>query len=101
MVFDLGCGDGRIVILAAQKFGARGVGVDIDANLINQEGEKVQPEAEAAKAKAAKDLQDLILGEAIPGRVEDIDHGTCDIDAIEDSDDAVAALKEEFETILG
>jgi SAM-dependent methyltransferase len=36
MVYDLGCGDGRIVIAAAQKFGARGVGVDIDANLINQ-----------------------------------------------------------------
>lgn len=36
VVFDLGCGDGRIVITAAQKFGARGIGVDIDANLINQ-----------------------------------------------------------------
>ena len=36
VVFDLGCGDGRIVITAAQKFGARGVGIDIDANLINQ-----------------------------------------------------------------
>ena len=36
IVYDLGCGDGRIVITAAQKFGARGVGVDIDANLINQ-----------------------------------------------------------------
>src|SRR4030095_13789235 len=36
VVYDLGCGDGRIVITAAQKFGARGVGVAIDANLINQ-----------------------------------------------------------------
>ena len=36
VVYDLGCGDGRIVITAAQKFGARGVGVDIDANLVNQ-----------------------------------------------------------------
>jgi SAM-dependent methyltransferase len=36
VVYDLGCGDGRIVIAAAQRFGARGVGVDIDANLINQ-----------------------------------------------------------------
>ena len=36
LVYDLGCGDGRIVIAAAQKFGARGVGVDIDAVLINQ-----------------------------------------------------------------
>ena len=30
VVYDLGCGDGRIVIAAAQKFGARAVGVDID-----------------------------------------------------------------------
>jgi SAM-dependent methyltransferase len=30
VVFDLGCGDGRIVIMAASRFGARGVCVDID-----------------------------------------------------------------------
>ena len=30
MVYDLGSGDGRIVITAAQKFGARAVGVEID-----------------------------------------------------------------------
>ena len=30
VVYDLGCGDGRIVIAAAREFGARGVGVDID-----------------------------------------------------------------------
>jgi SAM-dependent methyltransferase len=30
VVYDLGCGDGRIVIAAARKLGARGVGVDID-----------------------------------------------------------------------
>src|ERR1700694_5673682 len=30
MVYDLGCGDGRIVIAAAQKYGARGVGIDLD-----------------------------------------------------------------------
>jgi len=29
-VYDLGCGDGRIVIAAAKQFGARGVGVEID-----------------------------------------------------------------------
>jgi methylase of polypeptide subunit release factors len=29
MVYDLGCGDGRIVITAAQKFKARGVGIEI------------------------------------------------------------------------
>ena len=30
VVYDLGCGDGRIVITAAKKYGARGVGIDID-----------------------------------------------------------------------
>jgi SAM-dependent methyltransferase len=30
VVYDLGCGDGRIVVTAARKFGAKGVGVDID-----------------------------------------------------------------------
>jgi SAM-dependent methyltransferase len=30
VVYDLGCGDGRIVATAAKKYGARGVGVDID-----------------------------------------------------------------------
>ena len=30
VVYDLGCGDGRIVIEAASKYGARGVGIDID-----------------------------------------------------------------------
>ena len=33
-VFDLGSGDGRIVILAAQRFHARGVGVEIDPKLV-------------------------------------------------------------------
>ena len=33
-VIDLGSGDGRIVIAAARSFGARGIGVDIDANLV-------------------------------------------------------------------
>ena len=30
LLYDLGCGDGRIVITAARKHGARGVGIDID-----------------------------------------------------------------------
>jgi SAM-dependent methyltransferase len=33
-VYDLGCGDGRIVITAAQKYGARGVGIDIDPDRV-------------------------------------------------------------------
>jgi SAM-dependent methyltransferase len=34
VVYDLGCGDGRIVIAAAQQYGANGVGIDIDPQRI-------------------------------------------------------------------
>ena len=34
VVYDLGSGDGRIVITAAKKFGARGVGFEIDPQLV-------------------------------------------------------------------
>jgi precorrin-6B methylase 2 len=34
VVYDLGSGDGRVVMLAAQKYGARGVGVEIDPRLV-------------------------------------------------------------------
>jgi SAM-dependent methyltransferase len=36
VVYDLGCGDGRIVIAAARKYGARGVGIDIDPARIDE-----------------------------------------------------------------
>jgi len=34
VVYDLGSGDGRIPIIAAQKYGARGVGIEIDPTLV-------------------------------------------------------------------
>jgi SAM-dependent methyltransferase len=34
VVYDLGSGDGRIVILAAQKYGARAVGIELDPRLV-------------------------------------------------------------------
>lgn len=36
VVYDLGCGDGRIVIAAAQRFGATGVGIDLDPQRIKE-----------------------------------------------------------------
>jgi SAM-dependent methyltransferase len=36
VVYDLGCGDGVIVIAAAKQYGARGVGIDIDPALVQQ-----------------------------------------------------------------
>ena len=39
VLYDLGCGDGRIVITAAKKFGCRGVGIDIDPQRIKESRE--------------------------------------------------------------
>jgi len=36
LVYDLGCGDGRIPIMAAQEFGAMGVGVDVNKRLVEE-----------------------------------------------------------------
>ncbi len=41
-MFDLGSGDGRIVIMAAQKFGADGTGVEFDADLHAQSSAKIK-----------------------------------------------------------
>jgi precorrin-6B methylase 2 len=42
VVYDLGCGDGRVVVTAAQKFGARGIGIDIDPQRIKEARENVE-----------------------------------------------------------
>jgi precorrin-6B methylase 2 len=42
VVYDLGCGDGRIVIAAARDFGARGVGIDIDPKRIEESNENAR-----------------------------------------------------------
>jgi len=36
MVYDLGCGDGRMLVLAAQKYGSHGVGYDIDPERVQE-----------------------------------------------------------------
>jgi len=41
IIYDLGCGDGRVVIMAAQEFGARGVGVEMREDLVKQALSKV------------------------------------------------------------
>jgi SAM-dependent methyltransferase len=42
VVYDLGCGDGRIVITAAKLYGARGVGIDIDPQRIREANENAK-----------------------------------------------------------
>jgi SAM-dependent methyltransferase len=51
VMYDLGCGDGRILITAAQRYGIRGVGIDIDL-------ERVQEAKQNAKQA---DLSDQVI----------------------------------------
>ena len=44
VVYDLGCGDGRIVIAAAKEYGARGVGIDINPQRIDQANQNAKRE---------------------------------------------------------
>jgi len=44
IVYDLGSGDGRIVIAAAKQYGARGVGIDIDPERIREAKENARRE---------------------------------------------------------
>ena len=42
VLYDLGCGDGRIVIEAAKTYGTRGVGIDIDPDRIKEARENAK-----------------------------------------------------------
>jgi protein-L-isoaspartate O-methyltransferase len=66
VVYDLGCGDGRIVIAAAQKFGARGVGIDIDRGLI----------AKAEAAARAAGVSDRVTFEVQDATTVDVSRAT-------------------------
>lgn len=66
ILYDLGSGDGRIVIEAAKRFGVRGVGVDLNATLV-----------EAAKRKAAEEkVSHLVEFRAADGLTVDISDAT-------------------------
>jgi SAM-dependent methyltransferase len=57
LLYDLGCGDGRIVVTAARLYGTRGVGVDIDPDRIRESRENA---AQAGVSDLVKFLeQDL------------------------------------------
>ena len=58
VVYDLGCGDGRIVITAVRDFGARGVCVDIDPVRIAESREN------ARQANVVEDLFATDVGDA-------------------------------------
>ena len=64
-VYDLGCGDGRIVIAAAKRFGASGLGVDIQTDLIAMAEAQAHWEGVSNRVKfVLRDLFDLDLRSA-------------------------------------
>lgn len=58
-VVDLGSGDGRIVIAAARKFGARGLGVDLDARLVALSRDNAR--AAGVSGRVAFEQRDVLL----------------------------------------
>jgi SAM-dependent methyltransferase len=54
VVYDLGSGDGRIVIAAAEKYGARGVGVEIDPQLVRAAERRARKRGVADKVTFVK-----------------------------------------------
>src|SRR5688572_28730992 len=67
VVYDLGSGDGRIVILAAQKFGARGVGIEIDPTLVALSRELAREGGVADKVRFVEG--DLFTADIAPATV--------------------------------
>jgi SAM-dependent methyltransferase len=65
VVYDLGSGDGRIVITAAKKYGARGVGIEIDPGLVKQATESAAAAGVAGKVRfVAANLFDARISDA-------------------------------------
>lgn len=65
MLYDLGCGDGRIVITAAKKYGCRGVGVDLDPQRIKESKENAVKESVENQVKfIQQDLFEADISEA-------------------------------------
>jgi 16S rRNA G966 N2-methylase RsmD len=67
VVYDLGSGDGRIPITAAQKFGARAVGIDIDPQRIKEANENLAKANVGDKVKFLN--QDLFTTDLSPATV--------------------------------
>jgi SAM-dependent methyltransferase len=67
IVYDLGCGDGRIVVTAAKQFGARGVGVDIDPQRIKES--EANAKAAGVEHLVSFKLQDAMTVDVSPATV--------------------------------
>jgi SAM-dependent methyltransferase len=63
VIFDLGCGDGRILFMAAKKFGSRGIGVELNP-------ERIVDAMDQAKKYDVGTLVEIRYGDAL--KVKDI-----------------------------
>jgi SAM-dependent methyltransferase len=65
VVYDLGSGDGRIPITAAQRYGARGVGIEIDPLLVRQANDRLAKSGVADRVRFLnEDLFEADISEA-------------------------------------
>lgn len=65
VLYDLGCGDGRIVVTAAKKYGCRSVGFDIDPRRVKESKENVKKnKVEKLASIRQQDIFKLDLSEA-------------------------------------
>jgi SAM-dependent methyltransferase len=58
-VYDLGCGDGRIVIRAAERFGCTGVGVDLDPRRVGEARANARKAGPAVEARVRFEVGDV------------------------------------------
>lgn len=64
ILYDLGCGDGRIVITAAKKYGIRGVGIDL-------EPERIKESKAGAKQAGVEDLVEFRLQDVMKSDISE------------------------------
>jgi SAM-dependent methyltransferase len=67
VVYDLGSGDGRIVLAAARDFGARGVGIEIDPKLVAESTPRAERAGLADRVRFT--TQDLFQADLRPATV--------------------------------
>ncbi len=88
VVYDLGCGDGRIVITAAANFGARGVGVEYDPKVAELAIDNVN-------RRNVDDLVDIVIGDATK-----VDVSPASVVTLYLLPDTIAALRPRLEELL-